>query len=361
MLMLSYLPLLILLPSFVLALSPRSSPYHVTFTYQYQASLSVWFDILTLCFTPLATHVAFGLGKVVVLNKGKTPGPRWIDRLTHFNPISIAWRYYAVVDRRVRAKNWSREEMILCNIALWDGGRDGRSKVGWDGRESVKSMYHTILPEGDDEAHVKLLSASAAKTVIITLQGVQAINNILERIWPNRITGGFSNGLGGLFVPLALLGLTRLPAAPWVSDDSESIRVEKTPLPSNDEDEDENECEKVLENYKETTTLVGTAYRVWWVLSMLVYMSFSWGAIFAGFTKQSGSSVSGLLERLMYLTLTGGGFFIHLTYIWKGYKEKETDIFIPCIGSMWYKIYTCVLILLAAVAFVVRCLENPNP
>lgn len=55
---------------------------------------------------PLATHIVFGLPEPVILRSKEEEHhspPSWSDRLTHFNPVSILWRYYSIADRRFRA------------------------------------------------------------------------------------------------------------------------------------------------------------------------------------------------------------------------------------------------------------------
>src|SRR5436190_15830347 len=71
-----------------------------------------WLNMITLCLAPLATHIIFGVGKHVVLSGQH---PRWTDKLPHFNPVSILWRYFAIADRRLRAKCWDRADMAGCN------------------------------------------------------------------------------------------------------------------------------------------------------------------------------------------------------------------------------------------------------
>jgi hypothetical protein len=66
-------------------------------------------------------------------------------------------------------------------------------------------------------------------------------------------------------------------------------------------------------------------------------------------------SLSALLRIVMYLTLFLGMILIFGTCTLTGCTSSTT---IPCINSLWYMIYTLVLILLALASFVVGMLET---
>jgi hypothetical protein len=92
---------------------------HIIFTYQSQGiPLNTWVELITTCLAPLLVHVAGGVSSITPFSSSSSsssyysndPGalspllPSWTVRLPHFNPISIVWRYYAIADRRARAK-----------------------------------------------------------------------------------------------------------------------------------------------------------------------------------------------------------------------------------------------------------------
>jgi hypothetical protein len=78
----------------------------ILFTYQSQGlNFKQWTDFITICLAPLIAHLAGGVVSPTILGS-LSQGPTWISYLTHFNPISIVWRYYIIVDRRVRARSW---------------------------------------------------------------------------------------------------------------------------------------------------------------------------------------------------------------------------------------------------------------
>lgn len=78
----------------------------------------------------------------------------------------MLWRYAAIADRRIRARDWSRVDMAAANAIFW-------TSDGWDASESMVErslLYCTHLP---DHGRVALLSVDMLKTGIVTLQGVQ--------------------------------------------------------------------------------------------------------------------------------------------------------------------------------------------
>jgi hypothetical protein len=98
----SLLILLLLLASPVCA---RIVKLKVLLTYQSQGiAFTQWIELFTVCLAPLIAHVAAGAPTPTVLKKLRSTSPHWTSRLTHFNPISIIWRYNAIADRRVRAR-----------------------------------------------------------------------------------------------------------------------------------------------------------------------------------------------------------------------------------------------------------------
>lgn len=162
---------------------------------------------------------------------------------------------------------------------------------GWDGGEEFESTYEIkelYLPV-KDEKHTEIISGSTIQTATLTLQGIQAIYNVISMLFP--VGGNFIVGLGGLFVPIALLGLVRLPAAPWVSTNYALIHIEISHGPSEKtehrdisrgdgnntktglmpevihlEDVDRAETDKM--NLRPESDWYARLYRIWWALSI---------------------------------------------------------------------------------------------
>jgi hypothetical protein len=107
---------------------------------QYQSrtlSLYQWFNIFTLCLTPLAVHIAGGVPSPIILSGTK---PHWTNRITLFNPISILWRYYAILDRRIRwSSSWNGTVLAASNAIFW-------REDHWDGSEEMIGESSHFLP-----------------------------------------------------------------------------------------------------------------------------------------------------------------------------------------------------------------------
>ena len=70
----------------------------MTSSFQYQSqnlNLGNWVELLTLCLAPLIAHIVAGAPRIVYLRNQR---PQWHDYLVHYNPTSIGWRHFAIVD-----------------------------------------------------------------------------------------------------------------------------------------------------------------------------------------------------------------------------------------------------------------------
>jgi hypothetical protein len=353
-----YILLFLLLAGFALPFPVQRDKLQIWFTFQSQSnSLSAWFVMLTLCLAPLATHIVFGLPEPVILRDKEeehSSPPSWSDRLTHFNPVSIIWRYYAIADRRFRATRWDALDMAASNAAFWDGRR-------WDGSEMMMKRSREWNTKQPQQAYVSIVSGSSLATIVITLQGVQAITALVGNFLPTSSLG-FTNVLPGIFQPLALLGLLRLQSAFWLSSDygynrlddgggGRYMREDRHPLlPS------------------ETYHLQGAGgyrwwlFRIWWVISLLAMMGLGLVASLDGFTFELGAPgsiqvwpSSWIAFKVMYCLLTGGCLVIHFTYL---FRRSRMSTIIPCIQDRWYKGFTGLLIAASLICFILSAFET---
>src|ERR1700761_5036502 len=92
--------------------------------------------------------------------------------MCHFNPASILWRYFVILDRRVRCFQWTAADMAASNAVFWTGN-------SWDGSEEMMNRSRKFCTRLPNHNRINFLSASAAKTLIVTLQGVQVTYSIL--------------------------------------------------------------------------------------------------------------------------------------------------------------------------------------
>ena len=178
-------------------------------TYQSQnVTISDWIGVLTLCLAPLVAHVLIGAPSPAYLSLSRPP---WHERVCHYNPTSILWRYAMVADRRLRAKNWDRIDLAATNALFW-------TDQGWDGTEEIIQYARPRCVQLPDDDRVTLLSRDAFKTLIITVQGIQAIILLLSsQIDPGSPGFTIFMGVDIIFFPVALFGLLRLCSCIWLT------------------------------------------------------------------------------------------------------------------------------------------------
>src|SRR5436190_10471096 len=109
-----------------------ATPPIVLFTHQsQQIRFQSWCLYITLCFAPLIAHVVAGVSSPIVVPPDSKEPP-WTACLPHYNPISIIWRWFAIADRRLRARDWDAADMAACNAIFWDA-----EKARWDGSKDI--------------------------------------------------------------------------------------------------------------------------------------------------------------------------------------------------------------------------------
>lgn len=70
-------------------------------------------------------HIIVGVPEPVYLQRAL---PKWHDIIGFYNPTTILWRYFSLVDRRIRAKQWKRLTWLQVIPDL------GKRQMGWFGR-----------------------------------------------------------------------------------------------------------------------------------------------------------------------------------------------------------------------------------
>ncbi|KAE8416415.1 hypothetical protein BDV36DRAFT_310119 [Aspergillus pseudocaelatus] len=176
--------------------------------------LEDWLSILTLCLSPLIAHILSGVPTVV--RRCPSP-PTWLDTLCLYNPTSILWRYLAIVERRVRYRHsWDAADMAATNALFW-------TPHGFDGSEDMMRQSRSFCARIPRHHRTEIWSIDSIKTVIITLQGVQALVVLVRGVLALANIGNqpynATISMSTIFYPLAVIGLLRLFAAPWLTDD----------------------------------------------------------------------------------------------------------------------------------------------
>jgi hypothetical protein len=362
--MLSLLLILLSLVTYCEATIPK-----VLFTYQSQGiPFPTWSDQITLCLAPLIAHVAGGVVSPTLLPTS-TPPPSWSARLSHFNPISIIWRYYIIGDRRLRARSWDRADMAACNAVFWDGERKR-----WDGSEEIMVNSRAWITKMPEAAYVTTLSASSVTSFVLTAQGISATFLIIGSLIPTS-PYRISLKLAGVFTPLGCLGLMRLPAAFWLSSDYGYMNYSSSPAvpliveTALEKMVSDNVLKVHVSDHQLNMTVQdrllpphcwqGILYRIFWLLTVWAILGVSavdcthlWWHYPPSLPYESSS---GLLFNAMYLVLTVATILINSFYVVTG---KATSTIIPCIHAIWYKIFTLAFMITALVCAVFAALET---
>lgn len=309
-----------------------------------------WISLTTLCLAPLIAHLAAGAPQPSYLT---STNPRWHDRICHYIPTSIVWRYAAITDRRIRSSNWDIPSTAAANALFW-------TPEGWDGSERMATCsleYCTHLPE---TTRVDFLSWDMAKTLIITLQGVQAIYDLGGNASPGGPVRVFPT-LDVIFSLLAILGLYRLFAALWLTNHFAYAPHNKTPGPaatrrlSLDSLLEQPEQLASTENYyRSTAYLPSRVFRsMFFGLMLFVWVALLWHTF--GSIIMSTQNFSFLICLILYHFILVPSLVVIGYYFVRG---MTTTTIIPCISATWYKIYSVVVIGLMICLVVISSMET---
>jgi hypothetical protein len=329
--------------------------FRIDTSYAYQSqgtSFSDWISLITLCLAPLIAHLIGGVPTPTYLCGSR---PHWHDCITHYNPTSILWRYFAITDRRLRTRSWKSADLAATNALFW-------TVNGWDGSEEMAQRTRTHRIPGSSRTHVEPLSGSTLKTIAVTLQGVQAIYVI---VWGATADGTFGNylALDTIFFPIAIFGLLRLPAALWLSDEKlyhsidpatqisdqtfppllNRLHIGSEPLDLSQE--------AIMSRYHSSGCLRGVLVRGTWILviaGLLTVTLLQMPLGSSGLTLNL-TAFAVLLLYLLFLSVT---LIVLSSSMLRGSKTTV----VPCITQKWYKLYTIILFLWMFAVFVIAAL-----
>ncbi|CZR52218.1 uncharacterized protein PAC_02095 [Phialocephala subalpina] len=374
-------------------------------TYQSKGiSFSEWVSLLTLCVTPLLAHIIAGIPDIVCLSV-----PRkhlsWHQRLCQYNPTTIIWRYFAITDRRIRAKNWDANTLAASNALFW-------TRRGWDGSEAMIQSSRKYCIKPPDSTRIGILSKSFFKTIIVTIQGVQAAI-LLVGGFTSRNPFTTSLSISSIFFPLAVLGLLRLCAAPWLTDDfiyveNEQHEAVSTPVTTSFA-EPENEQgvygispaprvadteyskgwaevsqnttsipmtpfrtrttsyeglanitdSNIQSSFRPTNSWCGRLFRVFFLIPTLllwvvcVMYMVPWSTY--GPKQKQYLTATLFILNITYLVFLSATLFTYTYYFIRG---RSATTVIPCIFSLWYFIYTVVLLAMMLLLVIVAAIET---
>lgn len=205
----------------------------------------------------------------------------------------------------------------------------------WDGSEEMIGESSHFLPHTPTATRVNFLSVSSLTSVIVAVQGISAAAYVQ--------LGGNTGDLSVFFQPLAVFGLYRLPSAIWLSNEVVYTETRSSEKP---------ECNGPVFGVQSWR---GRLFRCWWAGSATALMSFAFYESSIGHGLCGCVTVSSLAQRIFYCGLLVSLMGIHTFYIVKG---KSTMTIIPCAGDTWYKLFTCVVILLAVASIILSSFET---
>ena len=303
-----------------------------------------WISLLTLCFAPLIAHIIAGAPPPTILDSTR---PRWHDRAVLFNPTSILWRYFAIVDRRLRSRlgYWTRERAAASNAIFW-------TRNGWDGSKEMITSSRRFIVDLPEKPRAKLLSKSSLQSVIVAAQGVQATWLLVVNLVDTNSRNSYTLAVDTVFVPLAAMGLLRAFPAFWLLDDF-SYSYDHT------------NCEEKLQGQSSSAQTSDLDFTATWGsrilrLCMLITIMLMWTMCLfqlgiGGGHLSNTLTPSLLLANLYYMFWLVGTSIIFVVYFIRGHTNSTI---IPCISSVWYKVYCMILTLATIVLIVVVAIET---
>jgi hypothetical protein len=329
------------------SLFPRA---HINYVFNYQSQsfdLSEWLSLFTLCLAPLIVHILIGVPDPIIL---RGPRPGWTDRICHFNPTSIYWRYYIITSRRFTSNSWDSADMAASNAIFWTG-----PVTRWDGSEHMMKHSRNFCTRLPEHHRISLLSTSSMKTLLTAIQGAQAISTLCMG-W----RGGTQTthiALPTIFLSCAIFGLFRLPAALWLSDSYGYADLKSwDPL--------------VLAQFHDPSGYVSTIpapiqhhpLRARWSIAIKALFILPpvglLGLLCLYYVPTNENQVftaTDFMTNLFYLC------FLLPTIISTAicmYLDRTDSTVFPSIDSTWYRIYTVVLYLMALIYFIFAAIET---
>jgi hypothetical protein len=316
----------------------------VRFVFTPQSSgltFSEWISLLTLALAPLLAHIFVGGPQIVVLTPRK---PRWLDIACIYNPTTILWRYYSIAVRRATAKNWKPYDAAVANSAFWTG-------TSWDGSLSVAKIARRSCTRVGTESYIRLLSKSAAQTVIVALQGAQTETSLI--ISGKHLDSGEEIGLPNIFGFITLIGLFRLLVAPWLVEDFSFV------------DFDEQNAVDVRTKMRDDVGLETSEYRLnsWriWAIRIVLFATLAAQVVPAMLLSKPVGERGLVYTATRVALLVFAIYFIFATlcvFYWQMARGNDMQVVPSAVNTGFYKVYTVSVYAGLLTMFVIACLET---
>jgi hypothetical protein len=260
--------------------------------------------------------------------------------------------------------------MAASNAYFW-------TAQGWDGSPEIMERSRAYAYRLPPHHRVRLFSGSALMTVIITVQGVMAIKTLVGGLDGTDAAYSLSINIGSIFYPLAVLGLLRIFAGMWLTDDYlylgdiESVRTNTN---SSVNVTASKEDPSLLEVQAQTTMSLldstefhsserfhgikswrALIFRALYLVPICCLLAICLIYLVPNSAGNSKLSTTTFLMVLFYLTWLAASAIIYAFYFLSGHS---TSSIIPCCNAIWYKIYTTTLMALTLVLVIMACLET---
>jgi hypothetical protein len=322
-----------------------------------------WLAQLTLCFAPFAAHILNGVPTTVMTEHSS---PSWTSKINFYNPTTILWRYVIITDRRIRCKNWTAKDMAASNAAFLVGADSSGSVTPsgatdrWDGSEDIMVRIREWLIRPPPHSRVSLLSVSVISTLVVVAQGIQALYEIVAQ---TKTGVPYIQGLSGVFLPLAIFSLIRLPPAMWLSNDfaygaissgrpepSDSVEMDFHPLHKQqqrmsylEDHQDEHLPSDSIRNNENKMRpqryWQAVLFRLIIIFILLCFVLVGVGHLLTNKEFTGEFNTAGITELLLYNLWVFVTLIIFVVY---GVRGKANTTIIPCVASRWYLAYTLI-------------------
>ena len=262
--------------------------------------------------------------------------------------------------------------MAASNAYFW-------TPQGWDGSLQMMERSRAYSLRLPSHHRVRTFSGSSLTTIIITVQGVMAAKTLVDGITGRGSDYSYTVNIGSIFFPLAVFGLLRIFAALWLTDDYlyfgdgdsvRSITSRSSDVNASKEDPSPVEIRAQTtmglldstesfsaEQFHRLDSWRALIFRIVYLIPIccLLVICLIYIAPTKGSAGVSSLSVTTFLMVLFYATFLVVSAFVFGFYFLSG---RSTSSIIPCCSSIWYKIYSAILIALTLVLVIIACLET---
>jgi hypothetical protein len=258
--------------------------------------------------------------------------------------------------------------MAASNAVFWTTER-------WDGSEEMIQKSRGYCLREPAHTHIDLVSGTSAKTLVVTLQGVEAIYTILLGIAEPRWNEyARTLAFNHIFGPLAVFGLLRLPAAFWMTEDYsfanfDTLETTYTNVEILQEDGKKQAITSEVEYHTTNRSALealseaelfhpASSWRGIAVRTFFLALLFPlWGITVYYISPLNGVTytTTTLLVNILYLIFLSVAIMILVIYFLRG--SSRTTI-IPCASTIWYKLYTDFLLIFTVAIIIIAGLET---